>query len=123
MLADAMMLLPKIAGAESGDLYSIRMQNAAIIREHAMSLYVHVGSLRFQESYKELEYIKLIRIEIEEFRLLFIDWVSGFDTNNYIWDDWELFNPKGAIQPAESPDFDDDRFDMDDIFDTTEDDE
>lgn len=38
MRADAMMLPAKIAGAEAGNTYSIRMQNAAIIRFHAMSL-------------------------------------------------------------------------------------
>lgn len=36
MMEDATIILAKIAGAEGGDLYSIRMQNAAIIREHAM---------------------------------------------------------------------------------------
>ncbi|WP_418262825.1 hypothetical protein [Flavobacterium faecale] len=35
---DAMIIPAKIAGAEGGDFYSIRMQNAAIIREHAMHL-------------------------------------------------------------------------------------
>lgn len=110
MRADAMMLPAKIAGAESGDLYSIRMQNAALIREHAMSLYVQVGSLRFQESYKDLEYVQLIRKEVNEFRLLFIDWVASFDTNNHIWDDWELFNPKGAIPPSNDNTFTDDDF-------------
>jgi hypothetical protein len=120
MRADAMMLPAKIAGAESGDLYSIRMQNAAIIREHAMSLYVQVGGLRFQESYKDLEYVKHIRKEIDEFRLLFIDWVNGFDTSNHIWDDWGLFNPQGAIPPAESDDFDEDDFNRDDFFDEDE---
>jgi hypothetical protein len=40
MREDSMIIPAKIAGAEGGDLYSIRMQNAAIIREHAMHLYV-----------------------------------------------------------------------------------
>ena len=117
MRADAMMIPAKIAGAEGGDLYSIRMQNAAIIREHAMHLYVQVGSLRFQENYKDLEYVKLLRKEINEFRLLFVDWVHSFDTNNHIWDDWELFNPKGAIPPNETDSFDEDDFDINDFFD------
>ena len=73
MRADSMIIPAKIASAEAGDLYSIRMQNAAIIKDHAMHLYVHVGSLRFHESYKDLEYIKLIRKELDEFRLLFLD--------------------------------------------------
>jgi hypothetical protein len=100
MRGDAMILSAKIAGAEGGDLYAIRMQNAALIREHAMHLYVQVGSLRFHENYADLEYVELIRKEIENFRELFIEWIQSFDTSNYIWDDWELFNPPGAIKPS-----------------------
>lgn len=101
MREDAMIITAKIAGAEGGDLYSIRMQNAAIIREHAMHLYVHVGSLRLHKNFKELEYVQLIRNELNDFRLLFIEWVESFDTNNHIWDDWGLFNPPGAIPPSQ----------------------
>jgi hypothetical protein len=130
MLEDAIIIPAKIAGAESGDLYSIRMQNAAIIREHAMHLYVQVGSLRFQDSYKDLEYVHLIRKEIDEFRLLFIDWVANFDTENHYWDEWGLFNPPGAVPPIEGlpflndtldhSDFDDFDEDFDDDFDDEE---
>lgn len=96
---DVTIICAKITGAEAGDLYSIRMQNAAIIRDYAMHLYTQVGSLRFEEDFKEKEYVILIRKEIDEFRALFIDWVAGFDKSNYIWDEWELFNPPGAIPP------------------------
>jgi hypothetical protein len=101
MREDAMIITAKIAGAEGGDLYSIRMQNAAIIREHAMHLYVQVGSLRLHKNYKELEYVQLIRKELNDFRLLFIEWTASFDTNNHIWDDWGLFNPPEAIPQSE----------------------
>lgn len=101
MLEDAMIIPAKIVGAEAGDLYSIRMQNAALIRKYALDLYVQVGSLEFHESYKELEYVKLIRKELDEFRMLFIEWVESFDTNNHLWDDWGLFNPPGAIPPSD----------------------
>ncbi|MGL2963444.1 hypothetical protein ACSVH2_06455 [Flavobacterium sp. RSB2_4_14] len=120
MREDAMMIPAKIAGAEGGDLYSIRMQNAAIIRDHAMHLYVQVGSLRFHETYKNLEYVKLIRSEIDAFRLLFIEWVEGFDTDNHIWDDWGLFNPPGAIPPSDADHYSDDDFDDDDFLDDEE---
>ena len=116
MRADAMIIPAKIAGAEGGDLYSIRMQNAAVIRDHAMHLYVQVGSLRFHKSFKDLEYVKLIRKEIDEFRLLFVDWVASFDTNNHIWDEWDLFNPPGAIPPSENENFDDEDFNIEDFF-------
>lgn len=106
MRDDMAIICAKIAGAEAGDLYSIRMQNAAIIRDHAMHLYTHVGSLKFDDNFKEKEYVTLIRKEIEEFRELFIDWVSNFDKSNYIWDEWELFNPPGAIPPDPNDDQD-----------------
>jgi hypothetical protein len=57
MLQDAFVLSAKIAGAEGGDFYSIRMQNAAIIREHAISLYIQVGGLRYHESFKNLGWL------------------------------------------------------------------
>jgi hypothetical protein len=101
MRADAMMLPAKIAGAEAGGIYSIKMQNAAIIRYHAMSLYTQVGGLHMYEDTIDKKFIQHIRTEIENFRLLFIDWVQSFDTSDYIWDEWELFNPKGAIPPSD----------------------
>lgn len=119
MRADAMIISAKIAGAEGGDLYSIRMQNAAIIRDHAMHLYVQVGSLRFNENYKDIEYVSLIRKEIDEFRQFFLDWVDSFDRNNHIWDEWGLFNPTGAIPPNED-DYNE-PFDPDDFFDEDDD--
>lgn len=122
MLEAAMTIPTKIAGAEGGDLFSLRMQNAAIIREHAMNLQVLLGSLRFHEEYKALEYIAIIRNEIEAFRLLFIEWIKGFDTSNHYWDSWELFNPPGAIQPLEN-NLDEDSFDLSDFLDFDDDDD
>lgn len=122
MRDDAMIISAKIAGAEGGNLYSIRMQNAAIIRDHAMHLYVQVGSLRFHKSFKEIEYVKLIRKEIDEFRLLFIEWVASFDTNNHYWDEWGLFNPPGAIPPSEHETYNDDDFDINDFLNDDDDD-
>ena len=120
MQEDALIISSKIAGAEGGDLYSIRMQNAAIIRDHAMHLFVQVGSLRYHENYKDIEYVQLIRQEIEEFRLLFIEWVKSFDQDNHIWDEWGLFNPPGAIPPDNNDTFNDD-FDLNDFMDLDED--
>lgn len=124
MREDAMIIPAKIAGAEGGDLYSIRMQNAAIIRKCAMDLYVFVGGLRYDETFKDIDYVNLIRQEIEEFRQLFVSWVQSFDTSNYIWDEWELFNPPGAIPPSDD-DYNDpinwDDFDFGETDDETDD--
>jgi hypothetical protein len=84
MRADTMMLPTKIAGAEAGNIYSIRMQNAAIIRYHAMTLYTQVGGLSLYDESIDTSFTNLIRTEIENLRLLFIDWVNSFDISNYI---------------------------------------
>jgi hypothetical protein len=115
MMEDAMMIAAKISGAEAVDLYDIKMENATIIRKCARELYVRAGSLRFEEDIKDKEYIELLPNEIEEFRLLFIDWVASFDQWNYIIDRWELFNPPGVSAHDKDPD-DDIPFNPKDFF-------
>lgn len=81
------------------------MENATIIRKCARDLMVRYHSLE-AFGFEHVEYYKMVRQQIEEFRLLFIDWVASFDPWNYIVDDWGLFNPPGV-----SP-FDKDSLDM-----------
>lgn len=115
MLEDAMIIPVKISGAEAVELYDLKMENAAIIRKAARQLYVNAGSLRYEENVENKEYIQLLRNEIEAFRLLFIDWVAGFDAWNYIIDRWGLFNPPGVSAHDKDPD-DDIPFNPDDFF-------
>ena len=105
MYEDAALLSVKIAGAEAGDLYDIRMECAAIIRKAANELMIQNHSLE-DFGFEHTEYYQAIRDLIEEYRLLFIDWVSKFDPWNYIIDRWGLFNPPGVS--AFDPDPDDD---------------
>jgi hypothetical protein len=121
MLENAMLIPVKIAGAEGGDLYDLRMENAAIIRKAARELYVQAGSLRYEEGIKDMDYISLLRSTIEEFRLLFIDWVASFDVWNYIKDSWGLFNPPGVNAHDKDPD-DDIPFNPNDYFNSDNDD-
>lgn len=113
MLSDAAMLTAKVAGAEGGDLYDIRMQNAALIRKAANDLMVQNHSLK-AFGFEHVEYYSIVRNLIEEYRLLFIDWVEGFDKWNYVIDRWGLFNPPGVGPHDKDPDddipFDPDRF-------------
>lgn len=114
MLSDAAMLTVKVAGAEGGDLYDIRMQNAAIIRKAAMDLMVQNHSLK-AFGFEYVEYFQIVRNLIEEYRLLFIDWVESFDPWNYIIDRWGLFNPPGVGPHDKDPD-DDIPFNPDNFF-------
>jgi hypothetical protein len=105
MLSDAAMLKVKVAGAEGGDLYDIRMQNAALIRKAANDLMVQNHSLK-AFGFEHVDYFRIVRKLIEEYRLLFIDWVEGFDKWNYTIDRWGLFNPPGVGPHDTDPDDD-----------------
>ena len=56
--------------------------------------------------FEYVEYYQLVRDLIEEYRLLFIDWVAGFDKWDYIIDRWGLFNPPGVGPFDKDPDDD-----------------
>ncbi len=114
ILENAGYLTVKVAGAEGGDLYDIRMENAAIIRKAARELMVHYHSLEMF-GFEHAEYYLMVRDLLEEYRLLFIHWVSGFDKWNYTIDRWGLFNPPGVGPFDKDPD-DDIPFDRDELF-------
>lgn len=95
MIGDAALLSVKVAGAESGGLYDLKMQNAAIIRQAALDLMIQNHSLE-AFGFKEVRYYQIVRDLIDDYRLLFIEWVAGFDKFNYVVDRWGLFNPPGV---------------------------
>lgn len=119
MLADAMKLTIKIAGAEAGELYDLKMENAAIIRKAARDLMVQKHALEAFD-FEYVEYFDIVRNLLEEYRLLFIDWVSKFDKWNYVIDRWGLFNPPG-IGPFDKDPDDDIPFNPEDYFNNPED--
>jgi hypothetical protein len=90
MMEDVMIINAKLKGAEGGDLYSIRMENAVIIKVHAMSLLTATSGLKMM-GLSNNKYLQLLRDEIEEFRKLFVEWVNTFDKTNDIPDGWGLF--------------------------------
>ena len=105
MLSDAALLTVKVAGAEVAGLYDLKMENAAIIRKAARDLMVAQHSLDMF-GFEYVEYYKIVRTLIEEYRLLFIDWVTGFDRWDYVIDRWGLFNPPGIGPFDKDPDDD-----------------
>jgi hypothetical protein len=113
MRSNAMIIPAKIAGAWGADLYDLKMENAAIIRKAARDLILGLRSLQMN-GYKDIEYLDLLRDEIEEFRVLFAEWVKTFDPWDYIIDRWGLFNPPGVNYDDKDPD-DDIPFDPNDL--------
>jgi len=105
MLCDAALLSVKVAGAEAAGLYDLKMENAAIIRKAARDLMIQNHSLDMF-GFEYVEYYQIVRDLIEKYRLLFIDWVAGFDKWDYIIDRWGLFNPPGVGPFDKDPDDD-----------------
>lgn len=95
MLTDAALLTAKLASSVGADLYDIQMENAVLIRKAARDLLTNCTALEMY-GFEDTTYLPLLRKAIEEYRLLFVEWVAGFDPWNFVWDEWGLFNPPGA---------------------------
>lgn len=105
MLEDAMLLSVKVAGAAGGQLYDLKMEAAAIIRRAARELMVQNHSLEMF-GFEHVEYFQIVRNLLEQYRLLFIEWVAAFDPCDYVIDRWGLFNPPGVGPFDKDPDED-----------------
>ncbi|CAG4999260.1 hypothetical protein DYBT9275_02189 [Dyadobacter sp. CECT 9275] len=91
MLTDAAMIPAKIAGAEGGNMYTLRMENAVMIKLSARALITHTYTCEMF-SISDRRYLDLLRQAIDEFRELFVDWVKTFDKSNDLSDGWgQLF--------------------------------
>lgn len=94
MMEDAMIIGPKIAGAQAMDDYILKMENAVIIKIHVRSLLTHTASLKIEELV-DVQYLQLLRNEIDAFRLLFLEWVARFEIDTTKEPDgWGLFVPE-----------------------------
>lgn len=90
MLTDAASLASKISAAEAVDLYTLRMENAVLIKVAARNLLTQTSGLKML-GITEPHYLQVLRDEIEAFRLVFLEWVKGFDRTRDVRDDWGLF--------------------------------
>lgn len=105
MMENAYLIPAKISSAAVIELYDLKMENAALIRKAAREL---ITDLRGVEifGFKDIEYLDLLRDEIEKFRILFAEWVKTFDPWDYIIDRWGVFNPPGINYDDHDPDDD-----------------
>jgi hypothetical protein len=105
MIHDAALLTVKVAGATNAELYDLKMEAATIIRKAAKDLMVYNHTLKMF-GFKDVDYYTIVRDLIEEYRLLFIQWIATFDRWDYIIDRWGLFNPPGVGPFDKDPDED-----------------
>ncbi|MCF6296279.1 MAG: hypothetical protein L3J25_11410 [Flavobacteriaceae bacterium] len=105
MYENASIIPAKIAGAEAVDIYDLKMENATIVRKAARELITDARGIQMH-GFKDIEYLDLLRTEVDAFRILFAEWVKTFDQWNYIIDRWGLFNPPGINYDDKDPDDD-----------------
>lgn len=89
ILGDGYQVATKIHSSEAGELYVLKMENAAIIRKNAQFI---SSSMLFliEEKIIEEQYGMAVRNEIDKFRTLFKTWIATF-TKDEFEDEWGLF--------------------------------
>jgi len=89
ILSNAMIMQVKIAGGEGGGLYSLKMQNAVVIKIAAQDM-LNAVIFSAMVNLNEEDYVQLMRDKVEEFRLEFLNWIRGFDKSYDIPDNWGI---------------------------------
>jgi hypothetical protein len=111
ILGNSTLILGKIANAEGGNLYSLRMYNAVRIR---LAIQEMMNAIISTEIFgiNEKDYVQLMRDKVEEFRVAFVEWIRAFDKTHDIPDDWGIrFDTSTSEQEKlEELMFDEDRF-------------
>ncbi len=97
LLENIMVIQAKLSSGIPAKLWDLKMENAAIIRKNARELMVLYHSLN-RLGFAEAKYYLIVRSQLEEFRMLFREWVSTFNPKHFITDEWGLFNPPGISQ-------------------------
>jgi hypothetical protein len=88
-LEEAYLVGAKIRGAEAGNHYVLRMENASLIRKAAQAVCIHISSLGML-GLADDAYIDAVKSELEKFRGYFKEWVASFQKDDYE-DEWGLY--------------------------------
>ena len=102
MLENAHKIRAKIRGAMVMDLYSLKMENAVIIKVNVMELNAQIWVCE-EEHGIEKKYTEILRDEIVAFKELFIQWIKSFDKTNDLPDNWHLFNDPSTFPQDDEP--------------------
>jgi hypothetical protein len=110
MLSNALIISAKIRAAMAvDDVYSLVMENAVIIKVNVCELKAQLWACNEIHGI-EKKYIEVLKEEIDHFKKIFIQWVTTFDKENDLPDEWFLFN-----DPTSFPD-DDEPFDANEFL-------
>jgi len=81
MMQNAYLVPAKIQGAMVMEYYSLMMENAVIIKVNICQLREQLWACKEFHGLEQ-QYIDVLRSEIEEFRKIFVSWVTCFDKEN-----------------------------------------
>jgi hypothetical protein len=94
MCEDVLVMTSKIIAAHFAPYYDIKMESAIMIRKAAMDMQLHYQALRMF-GFEDFKYYNIVLNLLEEYRLLFIEWIKDFEPCEYVEDRWGLFNVPG----------------------------
>ena len=83
-----------IIDAENSALYAQKMEYATLIKKAGKEIIAETKVIELN-GFKDVEYLQLIYTTVDEFRVLFANWITTFDIWNFKIDRWGLFNPPG----------------------------
>lgn len=89
LIGDALQIAVKVRTSDSIGMYVLLMENASIVRKNAISIQTQISALRLMGAIDE-DYSDAVKADIEQFRLLFIDWIQTFKKDEFE-DEWEFF--------------------------------
>ncbi len=97
MLQNAMVVPAKIKGAMAVDeTYSLVMESAVLIKINMMELKNHLWATSNIFDLEE-KYQGVLRHAIEAFKKIFIQWVTSFNKQDDLPDEWHLFNDPSSF--------------------------
>lgn len=89
ILNTAKLLSERVLAVDCDQNFETKMRDASIIRRAVFELPFAVNSIEAY-GFKNSDYFNIVRPLIEEYRIIFIDWVSGFDEWDKSIDLWDL---------------------------------
>ncbi len=89
LMGDAWQVGAKIKSSEAAGIYIVRMENASIIRMLAQGISSSL-LMYLEETDADEQHVAVLRDEITAFRMLFIEWVTTFEKDEFT-DEWGLF--------------------------------
>lgn len=89
MMENAYLITNKIAKAEGENWYSKRLENATLIKLSAKELISQLQLIKNLEL-TDPGYIRVMEDEIDDFRIIFLEWVASFNEDNDYIDEWSF---------------------------------